>query len=68
MEFRLIGDGPLFESTVASLRKFKTYASNSGSSNMTDLSSPQSTEFSVPNAVDSHGVSRDEAMSSGSCR
>jgi glycosyltransferase involved in cell wall biosynthesis/spore maturation protein CgeB/SAM-dependent methyltransferase len=68
LAFRLVGDGPLFESTVAPLRQgFPNVVIEKGF-----LTQQQITElykqygvFLVPSRIDSQGVSRDEAMASG---
>lgn len=67
MEFRLIGDGPLFESTVASLRKYKNVCIEQRFLKHDEISALHKEYgiFLCPTRWDSHGVSRDEAMSSG---
>jgi len=66
-EFRIIGDGPLFEETVAPLRNYKNVYIEQRFPN------PQETValhkeygiFLCPTRMDTQGTSRDEAMSSG---
>lgn len=67
LEFCFIGDGPLFEETLAPLRKFNNVIIEQGF-----LSQPEIAErhqqygiFLSPTRMDSQGVSRDEAMASG---
>ncbi len=67
MEFRLIGDGPLFENTVALLRKFKNVYIEQRFLKHDEIAALHKEYgiFLCPTRWDSHGVSRDEAMSSG---
>jgi glycosyltransferase involved in cell wall biosynthesis len=67
MEFRLIGDGPLFEGTVATLRKFKNVYIEQRFLKHDEIAALHKEYgiFLCPTRWDSHGVSRDEAMSSG---
>jgi glycosyltransferase involved in cell wall biosynthesis len=67
MEFRLIGDGPLFENTVAPLRKYKNVHIEQRFLKHDEISALHKEYgiFLCPTRWDSHGVSRDEAMSSG---
>jgi glycosyltransferase involved in cell wall biosynthesis len=67
LEFRMIGDGKLFEETLEPLRKF-----NNVHIDQRFLTQPEIAElhkqygvFLCPTRMDSQGVSRDEAMSSG---
>lgn len=67
LEFRLIGDGPLFTATVEPVRDFPNVMIERGF-----LTQPQMAElhreygvFLVPSRSDTQGVSRDEAMASG---
>ena len=67
MEFRLIGDGRLFDETVEAVRKFnnviieKNFLTQSG---IAELHKDYGV-FLCPSRMDTQGVSRDEAMSSG---
>ena len=67
MEFRLIGDGPLFEDTVATLRKYKNVHIEQRFLKHDEIAAlhKQYGIFLCPTRWDSHGISRDEAMSSG---
>jgi glycosyltransferase involved in cell wall biosynthesis len=67
MEFRLIGDGPLFEDTVAPLRKYKNVYIEQRFLNRDEIAALHKEYgiFLCATRWDSHGVSRDEAMSSG---
>jgi spore maturation protein CgeB/predicted nucleic acid-binding Zn-ribbon protein len=67
MEFRLIGDGPLFENTVAPLRKYKNVYIEQRFLKHGEIAALHKEYgiFLCPTRWDSHGVSRDEAMSSG---
>ena len=67
MEFRLIGDGPLFENTVAPLRKYKNVYIEQRFLKHDEIAALHKEHgiFLCPTRWDSHGVSRDEAMSSG---
>ena len=67
MEFRLIGDGPLFENTVAPLRRFKNVYIEQRFLKHDEIAALHKEYgiFLCPTRWDSHGVSRDEAMSSG---
>lgn len=65
--FTIIGDGPLFEETLAPLpdapnitvqRRFLTQTEIAGQHRLHGI-------FLVPTRLDTHGVSRDEAMASG---
>lgn len=67
LKFRIFGDGPLFDETVAPLlglpnvelsRRFLTHAEIAEKHRQSGI-------FLVPSRLDTHGVSRDEAMSSG---
>lgn len=67
MEFRMIGDGPLFDETLEPLRGFKNVHIE-----RRFLKQPEIAElhkhygiFLTPTRMDAQGVSRDEAMSSG---
>lgn len=67
LEFRLIGDGPLFESTVAPLRGMNNIIIEKKFVTQSDIAilHKQYGVFLCPTRWDSQGVSRDEAMSSG---
>lgn len=67
MSFTLVGDGPLWDETVAPLREFANVTLR-----RTFLTQPEIAAlhrehgvFLCPSRMDSQGVSRDEAMSSG---
>lgn len=66
-EFRLIGNGDLFDDTVAPLRGFKNVVLEKRFLNQAEIASlhKEYGVFLVPTRCDSQGVSRDEAMSSG---
>ncbi len=67
MEFLVVGDGPLFESTTAPLAGMRNVVVQRGfltQEQMADLHR-QHGVFLVPTRWDSQGVSRDEAMSMG---
>lgn len=67
LEFRIIGKGNLFKDTVKPLRKFKNVIVEEKflrQSEIADLHK-QYGIFLVPSRMDTQGVSRDEAMSSG---
>jgi FkbM family methyltransferase len=67
MEFRLIGDGPLFENTVASLREYKNVYIEQRFLKHDEIAAlhKEYGVFLCSSRWDSHGVLRDEAMSSG---
>lgn len=68
LHFRLVGDGPLFDSTVAPLCEgFPNVVIDKGFLTQQQLGSLHKDYgvFLVPSRVDSQGVSRDEAMASG---
>ena len=67
MEFRMIGDGPLFEETLAPLREFRNVYIEQRFLKQTEIAAlhRQYGIFLCPSRMDSQGVSRDEAMSSG---
>lgn len=67
MEFRIIGDGPLFEETISSLRQFKNIIIEQRflTQNEISLLHKEYGIFLCPTRMDTQGVSRDEAMSSG---
>jgi glycosyltransferase involved in cell wall biosynthesis/spore maturation protein CgeB len=67
LEFRLIGDGPLFDATVEPLRKFNNVIIEKRFLRQEDISALHKSYgvFICPTRMDAQGVSRDEAMSSG---
>lgn len=67
MEFCLIGDGPLFEETLEPLRNFSNVKIQQGFLNHTEIANTHKDYgiFLCPSRMDTQGVSRDEAMSSG---
>jgi len=67
LEFRIVGDGPLFSETVAPLRKYPNVILERRFLRQTEIAALQK-EYGVflcPTRWDSQGVSRDEAMASG---
>lgn len=67
LEFRIIGDGILFDETVEPLRQFKNVILEKRFVTQTEIAALHKDYgiFLCPTRWDSHGVSRDEAMSSG---
>lgn len=67
MEFRLIGDGPLFDATVEPLRTFPNVVLEQRFCTQDEIAAIHRDYgvFLCPTRMDSQGVSRDEAMSSG---
>lgn len=67
LEFRLIGDGVLFEETLAPLRKFNNVIIEKKFLTHDEIASLHKEYgiFLCPSRMDTQGVSRDEAMSSG---
>lgn len=67
LEFRMIGDGVLFEETLAPLRKFNNVTIERRFFSQAEISALHKEYgiFLVPSRMDSQGVSRDEAMASG---
>ncbi|WP_374675002.1 FkbM family methyltransferase [Ideonella sp.] len=67
LSFTVIGDGPLFDSTVEPLRRFPNVALQQGFLTQHEIAEVHREHgiFLVPSRMDSQGVSRDEAMSSG---
>ena len=65
--FRLFGDGPLFPETVQPLRKLANVVVHRGFLTQPEIAREHklSGVFLVPTRLDTQGVSRDEAMSSG---
>ena len=67
LEFRLIGDGPLFEETVAPLRAMANVILEKRFLRHDEMAALHREYgiFLVPTRMDSQGVSRDEAMAAG---
>ncbi len=67
LEFRLIGDGKLFEETLAPLREFSNVIIERRFLSQTEIADLHKEYgiFLVPSRTDTQGVSRDEAMASG---
>lgn len=67
LEFRIIGDGPLYEETVAPISNFKNVILEKRFVSQPEIASlhKEYGVFLCPTRWDSQGVSRDEAMSSG---
>jgi glycosyltransferase involved in cell wall biosynthesis len=67
LEFRLIGDGPLFEATLEPLRRFANVVTEKRFLSQAEIAELHKEYgiFLCPSRMDSHGVSRDEAMASG---
>lgn len=67
MEFRLIGDGPLMEDTLAPLRKFRNVYIEQRFLKQSEIAALHQEYgiFLCPTRMDAQGVSRDEAMASG---
>lgn len=67
MNFELYGDGELFDNTLEPLRKFENISINKTFLNHSEISELHKKNgiFITPTRMDSQGVSRDEAMSSG---
>ncbi len=67
LDVHLIGDGPLFDSTVAPLRKLKNVVLERRFVRQDEIAALHKTHgvFLCPTRWDSQGVSRDEAMASG---
>ena len=67
MEITIVGDGRLFDETLQPLEKFSNVTINRGFLSHKEISSlhKQFGVFITPTRMDSQGVSRDEAMSSG---
>jgi FkbM family methyltransferase len=67
VEFRMIGDGPLFDVTIAPLRQFKNVFIEKRFLKRFEIAALHK-EYGIflsPTRMDTQGVSRDEAMSSG---
>jgi len=67
LEFRIIGDGVLFDETVEPLRKFRNVILEKKFVTQSEIAQLHKEYgiFLCPTRWDSHGVSRDEAMSAG---
>ena len=67
LEFRIIGDGKLFDETLAPLRHFENVIIEQRFLKQSEIAQLHKDYgiFLCPTRWDSHGVSRDEAMSSG---
>jgi len=67
LEFRMIGDGPLFEETLRPLFKYPNVHVERRFLTQEEIALLHKDYgiFLTPTRMDSHGVSRDEAMSSG---
>jgi glycosyltransferase involved in cell wall biosynthesis/spore maturation protein CgeB len=67
MEFRMIGDGVLFDETLEPLRKFQNVIIEKRFLTQPEIASlhKQYGVFLCPTRMDAQGVSRDEAMASG---
>jgi len=67
LEFRMIGDGVLFDETLEPLRQFSNVHIERGFLTQSEITTlhKQYGLFLTPTRMDAQGVSRDEAMSSG---
>lgn len=67
LEFRMIGDGKLFDETVEPLRQFQNITIERGFLTRTEIADLHKEYglFLCPSRMDTQGVSRDEAMASG---
>ena len=67
LDFHLVGDGPLFDETVAPLRKLRNVSIDRRFARQDEIAELHRTHgvFLCPTRWDSQGVSRDEAMASG---
>lgn len=67
LEFLIVGDGPLFDETVAPLRAYSNVKIQKGFMNHQEISALHKEYgiFLCPSRMDTQGVSRDEAMASG---
>lgn len=67
LEFRMIGDGPLFDATLAPLRRFDNVIIENRFLSQAEIAKLHKDYgiFLCPTRMDSQGVSRDEAMASG---
>lgn len=67
LRFTIVGDGPLFDETLAPLRHLPTVSIQRRFLTQQQVSAEHARHgiFLVPTRLDTHGVSRDEAMASG---
>ncbi|MBD3667297.1 MAG: glycosyltransferase [Kangiella sp.] len=67
LDFCLVGDGPLFDELTSKVSSFKNVKLKKGFLNQADIAELHKSYgiFLTPTRMDSQGVSRDEAMSSG---
>lgn len=67
LEFRMVGDGPLFEQTLEPLRQYPNVKIQRGFLKQAEIAAlhKEYGVFLCPSRMDTQGVSRDEAMSSG---
>ena len=67
LEFLMVGDGPLFEETLAPLRQYRNVKIEKRYLNRAEIARLHKDYgvFLCPSRMDTQGVSRDEAMSSG---
>lgn len=67
LQFTLVGDGPLWEQNFAGLERYSNVSLIRGFLSQSEIASLHQDHgvFLVPTRGDTHGVSRDEAMSSG---
>lgn len=67
MEFRMIGDGPLFERTLSPLRQYRNVIIEQRFLKQSEIAAMHKDYgiFLSPTRMDAQGVSRDEAMASG---
>ncbi|MGX9935247.1 glycosyltransferase [Advenella kashmirensis] len=67
LQFKFVGDGPLFESTLEPIKDFANVTLHKGFVTQSEIASLHKEYglFLVPSRMDTQGVSRDEAMSSG---
>lgn len=67
VRFKVIGDGPLFEETVGPIRDVSNVSIHQGFLTQKQVAEEHRSHgiFLVPTRLDTQGVSRDEAMSSG---
>ncbi|WP_325948643.1 glycosyltransferase family protein [Pseudomonas putida] len=67
MSFHLVGDGPLFDETLAPLRTYSNVRIERGFLNHGEIAALHKEHgvFLCPSRMDTQGVSRDEAMASG---
>ncbi len=67
LRFTIVGDGPLFEQTLAPIRNLANVLIHRGFLTQAEIADHHRRHgiFLVPTRIDTQGVSRDEAMSSG---